>query len=296
MSSLVSLPSFQIIYKGICTVMHHSHVFAVGSRQIKAYDLWLQRYDIPRLYRENMPSPARCLQIQKPRPPGIRYQLLTPTNPVGPLDIVTIPVLIHPMDPSVVLRSINLIVERRIDLSETSVLPSRQAHTASPLFNEEEDSSNSTIRANGNSENGSTSTVKLSNESRSTFNLLGEPSTSTKLGVSPPIVPMSSTSTLSSTYTADSYGSSIEQRPLLQPVMTDLPSKSVSLTVLAVEGQGPFVKDADGVYNRSLTLQWPATKPSSHWAMGETMRTEMINVRFFIKVKVRRTWIYSGAQ
>ena len=267
-------------------VLNHIPLYAIGSRQVKSFELWLQRYDVRRPRRPPGPPPTRFLTTQKPRAPVIRYQLLTPTDPVGPLDIVTIPLILHPDDPAVVVRGISLIVERRIELSETSSIPSPipgpRPILANPLVaNEEEDSSNSTIRGNNHDRRDieSSSTVKLLGDSSSTFRL-----TDSSLPVSD--LPMASTSTLSSAYTMDSFGSSLDQRPLLQPVTNDLPAKTTTLTVAAVESPGPFVKDSSGIYSKSLTLQWPAAKSGSHWAMGETMQTDMINVRFFTRVKV----------
>ena len=146
--------------------MNHPHIFGVGNRQVRSSDLHMLRYDVPRMQREHVLSPSRYLLTAKPRAPVVRYQMLTPTDPVGPLDIVTIPIVLHPLDPAVVVRSISLVVERRIELSETSVLPSRASPLSSPLFtNEEEDSSNSTIRPKrDDGEVGSSSTLGVRRE------------------------------------------------------------------------------------------------------------------------------------
>ncbi|KAI5123310.1 hypothetical protein M0805_009331 [Coniferiporia weirii] len=273
--SYANFQDYRVFWR-IEAVIIHAPVFGVGSRKLKTYEIPLVRYD-PRVHRrEPLPSPERFLVTQKPRAPVIRYQLLTPTTPVGPLDIVTIPLVLHPDDPAVVVRSASLVVERRIELCETVQLPSAhpwERRSPQPMLGSDEaSSSGSTVRG-------------LNHDRNEARDRLGEPSTVQALAPSPAI-PSPSLTSLLSTQTATSFGTVNEQRPLLTPIMTDLPAKAVSLTVAHVESSGAFTKDPSGSYSKSLTLQWPATKSNSHWAMGETMQTEMIRVRFFIHVKI----------
>ena len=182
------------------------------------------------------------------------------------------------MDPNVIIRSASLVVERRIELSETTQMPAPGRASAaptpisSPPPTESEGSSGSTIRGFDHNRERSGSAP-------------AEASTSTAHLMIPRANDMSQSMTsLASSYTTES---STEQRPLLMPLQTDLPPKTISLTVAHVDSTGAFQKDATGTYAKSLTLQWPANKSNSHWAMGETMQTEMIKVRFFTHVKVR---------
>ena len=229
------------------------------------------RYDanVPRSF--SAPPTSLWLPTNKPRAPVIQYQLLTPTTPVAPLDIVTIPLVLRPVDPAVAIRSASLLVERRIDMYETAALPSspypHAALTRSPVSNDE-DSSGSTVHGLDHGRNAEAST------SRAVAPLLKQDE------------PNPSLASLSTTYTTESFGSSAEQRPLLTSIMTDQPAKTSTLNVAHVDSTGPFVKEPTGEYRKLLTLKWPANKSNSHWAMGETMRTEMINVRFLIRVKV----------
>ena len=80
----------------------------------------LIRHDanVPSVLRPLPPS-HDFLQTTKLRAPVIRYQLATPSAPVGPLDIVSLPLILHPLDSSVVIRGITALVERRIDLHQT---------------------------------------------------------------------------------------------------------------------------------------------------------------------------------
>lgn len=197
--------------------------------------------------------------------------------PVGPLDIVTIPLVLRPDDPAVAIRGASLLVERRIELAETVHLP-----TAQPW---ERRSPQPMSGADGDSSSGSTFRGRSKTPDGSEDHLVGDPTAAKQLAV-PQLDPSPSLLSLQSARSADSSANASEQRPLLPATMADMPAKIISLTVAHVESSGAFRKDASGVYSKSLTLQWPAPKSNSHWAMGETMQTEMIRVRFFIHVKV----------
>lgn len=216
---------------------------------------------------------SRMLKTNKPRAPVVRYHFAVPTSNVGPLDIVTIPLTLHPVDPSVTVRGASLIVERRIELHETSAVPSPSSRqgSASPLSSLDVNDSSSTIRGPVSSNTG------FGHPSYSYLPQNGHMSPSAA----------TSTTTLASTFSADTYSSSSDRRPLLQPIVTNIPAKTVSYNVAGVDSSGPFARDSAGVYSKTLTFQWPAAKSNSHWAMGETMQTELINVRFFIHIKVR---------
>lgn len=281
-NSLLFDPSILIV---ALLVVHHVPIFGVGSRKFKSYEIPLVRYDTRIPNYEPQPSCSNHFFVaQKPRAPTVRYRLVAPEAPVGPLDIVTIPVELRPDDPTVAIRGASLLVERRIELSETVQLPMSQPwerRSPQPVNGADGDnSSGSTLRGRS----------KTPDSSEDRF---GEASSGKLLAV-PHLDPSSSLVSLQSARSADTTATVNEQRPLLPTTMADLPAKTVSLTVAHVESSGAFRKDASGVYSKSLTLQWPASKSNSHWAMGETMQTEMIRVRFFIHVKVCYSLGYSG--
>ncbi|KAH8117491.1 hypothetical protein DFH11DRAFT_1817426 [Phellopilus nigrolimitatus] len=282
--SCANFQDYRVFWR-IEAVINHAPVFGVGSRKLKSYEIPLVRYDTHVQRRDPLPPSTRFLTTQKYRAPMIRYQLLTPTAPVAPLDIVTIPLMLHPADSAVIVRSASLIVERRIELSETAQMPSpyppERRGSASP-----NPSPHLTSPSEGNSSSGST-LHGFSYDRTGDRGRLGESSTNTLQSLSPPPTEsFASFSSLPNAHSTQSFSSVAEQRPLITPVMTDLPAKTVSLTVAHVDSTGAFTKDSSGMYSKSLTLQWPASKSNSHWAMGETMQTEMIRIRFFIHVKI----------
>lgn len=258
------------------TVITHAPIFGVGTRQVKGYEIPLLRYDTS-VPRRQLNDNSQFLLTHKPRAPVLRYRLLTPDDPIGPSDIVSIPLTLSPLDSSVTVRSVSLVVERRLQFTESHPVPaastSRHGSLSPYSASDADDGSSSTIRPHD--------AVTPAPESSSvTPNGLVVGSTSS-------LNPYYSTSTLRSGYTADSLTpSAMEHRPLLQPITTDFPAKTVTLTVHAVDGIGHFIKDSHGAFSKTLTFQWPGQRPNSHWAMGETMQTEMVSVRFFLHVKV----------
>ena len=254
------------------------------------------RYDSRVQNHDPLPCSNLFRVTQKPRAPVIRYQLKAPVEPVGPLDIVTIHLVLHPEDPSVTLRGASLLVERRIELAETVQLPAStssqpwERRSPQPVSGTDGDNSSGSGSGSGSTLRGRSKTPDASEE-RS-----GESSTGRWL-VMPQSDASSSLLTIQSTRSVESTATlnTNDQRPLLPPAtMADMPAKTISLTVAHVESPGTFRKDASGVYSTSLTLQWPAPKSNSRWATGVTMQTDMIRVRFFIHVKVCRTFSYSG--
>ena len=104
---------------------------SVGSRIVKQFDLLLIRHDIPPPLPPPTPPQSGALTVSsssttptlshatnKPRAPVLHYNLSTPPNPIGPSDLLFTSVFIRPLDPSVLIRSASLLVERRIDLHD----------------------------------------------------------------------------------------------------------------------------------------------------------------------------------
>ncbi|KAI0055490.1 hypothetical protein BV25DRAFT_1815495 [Artomyces pyxidatus] len=93
-----------------------------------------------------------------------------------------------------------------------------------------------------------------------------------------------------SSYTLDSVATATSRSPLVPSHGHDPPpaAKLVSHIIAGTESpSGRFVRDdATGVWSRTLTLQWPAPRSTTRWAVGETMTTDMVNIAFFVKVKL----------
>lgn len=257
-------------------VLNHSYISGVGTRIIKVSDLPLIRYDVPSPPL-NIPRPLPSnglprLEHQiytKSRAARIRYSILTPSTPIGPMDLVSISMHLL-SDPSVVVRSASAIVERRIHTKDTSgSSPSQSqfsAETASPPH--------ATSPYHHNS---------LTSSSSSSSSLLSSNPTITQDNFA------ASTSTVVT-----------EQRPLLS-VNFNLPqsrpststssmeiggSRSSIHPIVGTESSGSFSRDQNGIFSKTLTVPWPVPKSNSRWAIGESIQTEFISVKFFVRVKV----------
>ncbi|KLO10700.1 hypothetical protein SCHPADRAFT_892161 [Schizopora paradoxa] len=300
-------------------VATHAPIFGVGTRIVRSYELPLIRYDARTPTRTPpLPSPDRFLTVAPPssnRVPLVRYQILTPTHPVGPMDIVTIPLTLIPLDPHVHVRSVSLLVERRIELAETAALPSPAgmvvASNRPDLFSDstigsqaESTSSGSTVRPESQITVGTEDTFSTVRG----FAVEDRPGAAGSAEAFGPASSMAtfSTASLLSSPAPSSTASLLPHHPLAAPSpasvpnanTTDLPAKSIVSNVASVDAPGPFPRgplpaDLDGAVEarngavvRTLTLQWPALKSHAHWAMGETMQTDMVRVRFYIKTKV----------
>lgn len=259
-------------------------ITAVGSRQVKHFELPLVRFDIP-WSQPSPPCPAKPLllhQTTKPKAPRLRYSIDAPTFPIGPLDVVSIPIHLMPLDHSVSIRSATVTIERRIQLNEIyassyiDVLPS-------PL-----PIPSSTSRVSP----GSSSSSKQSTPSSSYF----EPSPTTFSGLETMSSDISSDPTVTPHSLYQSSTSFASDRPLLShpspavPITSSssstIPSKLVITSITVSESTGQFVRNEQGIWSKAITLQWPAAKSQSRWAIGETIQSELVSVRFFARVKV----------
>lgn len=240
--------------------LHHIPLVGVGNRQTKHLDLPLIRYDVPPQH--STPPSLQYLGrlTSKPRSPAIRYHVSVPTGPVGPQDLVSIPISLQPLDSSVSIRSASLIVERRIHINETSA--SSSSSGLSPTL------SIPIPTHQSQSHSASSSYSPITPAYDNTHNLDSHYPYSYHS-------PSPNTSTIFSDDTI---------RPLLP---TPTLGKSVTQCVVGVEPSGRFTPDGHGVCTKTLTLQWPSVKSQARWALGETIQTEMASVKFFVRVKVR---------
>ena len=82
------------------------------------------------------------------------------------------------------------------------------------------------------------------------------------------------------------------KRPSTAPVNSKSPMhafaspKIVSDLIAGVESSGSFSKDRNAMWNNVMTLRWPAPKSHSRWAIGETIDSKLVSVKFLVHVKV----------
>ncbi|KDR81810.1 hypothetical protein GALMADRAFT_152624 [Galerina marginata CBS 339.88] len=267
-------------------VLSHVPISGVGSRQIRHFELPLVRYDLPP-FATVTPSPEPFLsqEITKPRAPRIRYSTHPPKTPIGPLDLVSIPIHLQPLEHGVSIRSASVIVERRIFLHD---IP----HPSTPV---------SLSSLNTPSLNSSHSSSSLNKSSSSPHLQPSFPSSSSSYSPThsyqePEPEPASSTASFSSSNPTLTPGTIYPSALSIASETANLlpnspPSSSSSVKVIVnpiagVESSGNFARDANGIWSKTLTLQWPAAKSHSRWAIGETISSELVSVKYFIRSKI----------
>ncbi|KAF8626291.1 hypothetical protein AX15_004962 [Amanita polypyramis BW_CC] len=227
-------------------VLVHAPIYGIGSCQVKHFELPLIRYDVPP-HVPNPLLPLLDLQTTKPKVPRIRYCVYSPTAPIGPRDLVSIPIYLQPLDPDVVVRSATLTVERRILFKENDRSTSQQLST--PVH------------------------------SRALLASL-PPSSTTFSSLSPTIVPGGLP-----TSTKRKRPSTAPVNPRFAPSSLVFP-KVVSDLIAGAESSGRFSNDSNGIWSKVLTFQWPAPKSSSRWAIGESVDSSLVSIKFLVHVKV----------
>ncbi|KAL4067674.1 hypothetical protein V8B97DRAFT_1866131 [Scleroderma yunnanense] len=236
-------------------VLSHFPITGVGSRQSKYFELPLIRYGSPTHSLPTPPSSAHLtsLTTTKARGPPLHYRLLVPPCPIGPLDIITIQLMVQPLDASVSIRSASALVERRIHLYEASpVTPSSPDPTVvSTLANGILEFSSSTLNASiGSSRQELHAPSSVSLYSDSSFRPINHSPT--------------------------------------QDDIVSYPSHDRAITHIFAHSQSSasFTRDPSGVWRQNFTFSWPDTKSHSRWSVGESMQTEMATVKFFLRVKL----------
>ena len=256
------IPTFFIAHSFCPKVLNHAPISGVGARQIRHFELPFIRYDVPICSPITPASPPLLnLQTNKPRAPRIRYSIDSPQIPIGPLDLVSISIHLLPLDHGVSVRSASVIVERRIQLHDQ---PS-----------------------------GSTSIPQISSSSYS-------PRQSPTLLPSFPRSPSapfqedhllnaeSSMLSLSSYSPTSTPSIASESAPLLHSnSIASTGTKLVVNPIVGTESSGTLFRDENGVWNRTLTLQWPTVRSPNLWAIGETISSNLVTVKYFIRTKVR---------
>ena len=65
-----------------------------------------------------------------------------------------------------------------------------------------------------------------------------------------------------------------------------MPSKLIVNSIVAVESSPQFSRGSQGAWVKTITFQWPAAKSHSRWTIGETIQSDLVSVKFFVRVKV----------
>lgn len=258
-------------------MLNHAPIPHVGARQIKHFELPLVRYDLPLHEPTPPPSPPIFLhQTTKQRAPRLRYCITPPTSPIGPLDIVSIPVAILPMDEGVTVRSATVIIERRIVLSETAghATHPETPTTPSQLIPSSKSSSRRTTPSSSPSSFSYSPTASYQEKFNGMSTVVSD--TSSNPTITPNTLYPSTSSLASDTPLLSSSHQSPSQNP----------AKVINTPVVGAESSGQFVRDEKGIWTKTMTLQWPAAKSHSRWAIGETIQSELASVKFFVRVKV----------
>ncbi|KAG5647127.1 hypothetical protein DXG03_001082 [Asterophora parasitica] len=268
-------------------VLNHMPIPGVGSRQIKHFELPLIRFDLPP-HQPTPPNPTRSLllhhQTTKPKAPRIRYVINTPTTPIGPLDIVCVPVFLHPLDEGVTIRTATVMIERRIQLNETFAFETTASPYPIPSSSNSASSRTSPSSSPSNSYSPSSSYIE-----RSSSKFDGEATITSDSSSNPTITPNSvypSTTSFTSETPLLSTTNHSPNLPSSSSSPSHAPSKIIVTPVTGAESSGHFSRDDEGVWSKTVTLQWPAAKSHSRWAIGETIQSELVSVRFFARVKV----------
>jgi hypothetical protein len=261
---------FTVVHLIFPIVLNHVPISGIGARQIRHFELPFIRYDVPIYSPITPPTPPLLnLQTNKPRAPRIRYSIHSPRIPIGPQDLVSVSVHLLPVDHGVSIRSTNVIVERRIQLhDQTPCVSGSSSVPQTPITPRSTSSSPKQLPSSPYSSSAPFQEDPLFDAVSST------PSLSSS---SPTITPGTA---LSSSLTIAS-----ESTPLLHPNS----SASVKLVVNPIAGtesSGNLLRDENGVWSRTLTLQWPAVKSHSLWAVGETISSELVTVKYFVRTKV----------
>lgn len=260
-----------------CTAINTMQYVGLGTRQVRAYDLAFTRHDIP----EPLPSPYLAVHpqgyysIQPPlRIAPCLYKLSTPTHPAGPGGTFPVSIslqfaadrpptgsLSRSRFASPVVHSIYAFIERRIELYETSGFASPELLSGI----------------------GTAATTPDASPASSRTNLLPRHT--------PEPSPSSSLTVVGANLHAGTHGRKRPRSPAAQQQL--LPAKSI-VTVLSEAETSTFSPPGANMGSATpstiearLDLSLPPRPPPSQWPIGETIKTELATLRFYLRVKVR---------
>ncbi|KAI0080568.1 hypothetical protein K474DRAFT_1573151, partial [Panus rudis PR-1116 ss-1] len=286
-------------------VLEHAPISGVGSRLVRYYDLPLVRFDVPPPLQPLSPTspsyPSSTPHVlyhptSKSPTPVAEYNLSTPVLPIGPSDLVFTSLYFRPLDPSLSVRSASVFIDRRIDLHQVLSNPNGSYSNFPPTPEGMDDDS-----PRGGyfyPTMGSTSSSPPLAPSSSA----PESSSSSRRPHSPysaPAAQRSNTLEVPSFASPSASSSSVNSMsPLVPPGLpspsypptpnADAPPKTLTSTITyADSGIGGFAFDrTSGVWSKTISLQWPKAKSQNLWAMGESIKSELADVSFWVRVKV----------
>lgn len=268
-STALYFQEYRICWR-IEAVVNHAPIPGVGSRLLKHCDLYLIRHDLPGNLSPPSPvTPPPTSHLSslttKSRGPSLRYRIILPTKPVGPLDIVSLQVTVQPLDPAVSIRSATAVVERRIqffDFPTSSSGPSTPPAPAlpSPASNKESSSHDHHSVA--------TNSCDITSAASSSNDLHYPSSTSSLISDTRPLLSQQQSSVPST------------------PLVTHTSERTTTHIFAHLESSHRFTRDSTGTWRQTLTFSWPDVSPSSRWTVGETLQTRMASIKFFIRVKL----------
>ncbi|KAG9010527.1 hypothetical protein FRB94_010293 [Tulasnella sp. JGI-2019a] len=306
-------------------VITHTPLFAQGTRQAKAYDLNFVRHDSP----PPLCAPSSSSSTLAPsdvhavsnRLSTCSYTLNTPSYALGPGDAIPISLRIRPDSPSTAVTRVSLSIQRRTvfrDPSKTNnVLPFPSEPSTSavnsplptpPSSGRTDEQEKDGASASEGEEDGSDVATLMASKDQDPF---GSSET-----LRPPVVTTTAggagagasaaTYTLPGTAGPSSPPPSIhESEPgifpfsvssILRPYASG--AKTLTQTIATIEKtKGDFSVNNDLgsegldpslVYSTDMLSAVPAAKPG-HWALGETMKTALVSIRFFVRIKITLT-------
>ncbi|KAJ3883754.1 hypothetical protein F5051DRAFT_457354 [Lentinula edodes] len=248
--STVSFVEYRCVWRVEASISH-AHISGIGTRLTKHVDLPLVRYDLPAF----LPSPRIYMHITaayldrvvtKPKGLALQYTVWAPREPIGPTDLLPISIHVLPKERNISIRSATVVVERRIQFNESQSSVSASSSSAIPIS--------------------------------------PTPSISSFMTYSPASqnFPVSSRSFSTMTSPQSGYPSSVSLASDVRPLLGDFPLRLFCTS----ESSGPFSQAENGIWSKTLTVQWPSAKPSSRWGIGETIHSDLVSVRFFARVKI----------
>jgi len=202
-------------------------MIGLGTRQCKAFELALVRYDSRRLSSSVATTPFLSARAKK-RAVSVDHQIQLPNNAIGPLDIIPITVRLRPMgDDGARVGSLSLALHRRIGF-----------HDPPPP-----------------------------NASREDL---------------PALRPQQRTSAPAE----DSSSLLVEQDDLSPPNSAALLPKASSMVVATTEATSIGIDDATNDHVKTLYVSLPPAKSHNHWALGESLKTQLCTIAFYVVIKV----------
>ncbi|KAL0071560.1 hypothetical protein AAF712_001417 [Marasmius tenuissimus] len=267
--STVSFVEYKCMWR-VEAVINHIPITAIGTRQVKHVDLPLIRYDMP----PNLPSygslhheiePKLDRQAAKPRGPRITYSLNAPKFPIGPTDLVSVPIHILPSDSGASIRSATLVVERRIYFNDSTSPTSSQPFAPS---NSSLNTPHSPHNSHTSQSAPTSSSIPIPRQFASSSSL-ALPLSAAPYGNEDPLA--STTALLPDRRNVSHSSESLTVRPIVTPVA-------------GTDSSGPFTRSRSGLWSKTLTFQWPSVKSSGRWGIGETIQSDLITVKFFVIV------------